>query len=103
MTPFEEAMAAPRIEVIDAAIESIENGQERYTCFALGVAVRSAIPWLTLDELVDVRRRYCWQYELSCMIDGARPWWWNCQQYRRRSLRIAALKNFRQLCLDAAR
>lgn len=103
MTPFEEAMAAPRIEVIDAAIESIENGQERYTCFALGAAVRSAIPGLTLDELVDVRRRYCWQYELSCMTDGARPRWWNCQQYRHLSPRIAALKNFRQLCRDAAK
>ena len=103
MTPFEEAMAAPRIEVIDAAIESIENGQEVFTCFALGAAVRSAFPGLTLDELVDVRRRYCGQYELSCMADGARPWWWNCQQYRHRASRIAALKNFRQLCLDAAK
>lgn len=102
MTPFEEAMAAPRIEVIDAAIESIENGQERYTCFALGAAVRSELPGLTLDELVDVRRRYCWQYELSCMTDGARPWWWNCQSPLR-SPRIAALKNFRQLCRDAAK
>lgn len=103
MTPFEEAMAAPRIEVIDAAIESIENGQERYTCFALGVAVRSAIPWLTLDELVDVRRRYCWQFHHHGRAPSIMHESSYCQQYRRRSLRIAALKNFRQLCLDAAR
>lgn len=102
MTLFEEAMAAPRIEVIDAAIESIGNGQDVFTCFALGAAVRSAFPGLTLDELVDVRRRYCRQYELSCMTDGARPWWWNCQSPQQAS-RIAALKNFRQLCLDAAK
>lgn len=50
MTLFEEAMAAPRIEVIDAAIARIENGQAPL-----------------------------------------------------RSPRIAALKNFRQLCLDAAK
>ena len=102
MTPFEEAMAAPRIEVIDAAIESIENGQDVFTCFALGAAVRRAFPELTLDEIVGVRRRYCRQYELSCKTDGALPWWWNCQSPRQAS-RIAALKNFRQLCLDAAK
>lgn len=46
MTPFEEAMAAPRIEVIDAAIARIENGQEVFTRLALGAAVRSAFPGL---------------------------------------------------------
>ncbi len=102
MTPFEEAMAAPDLAAIDAAIARIENGQDVFTCFALGAAVRSAFPGLTLDELFDVRRRYCRQYELSCMTDGARPWWWN-RQSPLRSPRIAALKNFRQLCLDAAK
>lgn len=40
MTPFEEAMAA--------AIARIENGQDVFTCFALGAAVRSAFPGLAL-------------------------------------------------------
>ena len=102
MTPFEEAMAAPRIEVIDAAIESIENGQEVFTCFALGAAVRSVFPGLTLDELDDVRRRYSLQYALSCKSNGARPWWWDGPASLQ-APRIAALKNFRQLCLDAAK
>ena len=102
MKTFEEAMAAPDLAVIDAAIESIENGQEVFTRFALGAAVRSAFPGLTFDELFDALRRYCRQYELSCMADGARPWWWSCQSPQQAS-RIAALKNFRQLCLDAAK
>ncbi len=70
MTPFEEVMAAPRIEVIDAAIARIENGQEVYTCLALREAV-------------------------GIVFDA--------EQAPLRSPRIAALKNFRQLCLDAAK
>lgn len=102
MTPFEEAMAAPRIEVIDDAIARIENGQEVYTCLALGEAVDIAFPGLQSYEFDDVRRRYCRQYALSCKSNGAQPWWWNSQAPLR-SHRIAALKNFRQLCLDAAK
>lgn len=102
MTPFEEAMAAPRIDVIDAAIARIENGQDLFTCLALVEAVRSAFPGLTSYELVDVRRRYRRQYALSCKSNGAQPRWWDCQSPLR-SPRIAALKNFRQLCLDAAK
>lgn len=102
MTPFEEAMAAPRIDVIGAAIARIENGQDMFTCFALGAAVRSAFPGLTLDELVGVRRRYCRQYALSCESNEARPWWWDSGTAGP-GPRLRALRRFRQLCLDAAK
>lgn len=102
MTPFEEAMAAPRIEVIDAAIARIENGQEVFTCLALREAVGIVFPGLPPEEAFGVWSRYCRQYALSCKSNGAQPWWWNSQAPLR-SHRIAALKNFRQLCLDAAK
>lgn len=102
MAPFEEAMAAPRIEVIDAAIKIIENGQEVFSCLALRAAVRSASQGLPPGEAFDIRSRYCRQYALSCQSNGALPWWWNSQEPLRLP-RIAALKNFRQLCLDAAK
>ena len=102
MTPFEEAMAAPRIEVIDAAIARIELGLEVFTCRALKAAVYAAFPEIPSGEIFVVWLRYGRQYEASCRRDGARPWWWNSVTAGP-GPRLRALRRFRQLCLDAAK
>ena len=102
MTPFEEAMAAPRIEVIDAAIKIIENGQDVTTCSALVAAVDAAFQELPDEDALLVWLRYLLQYRQSCWARGGRPSWWDTPSAGKEP-RVAALKNFRQLCLDAAK
>ena len=102
MTPFEEAMAAPRIEVIDAAIYRIERGLNQHSCFALSAAVCSAHRNLSLEQKRLLVALYAAQYRQSAWARDGRPSWWG-ELSAGKGPRIAALKNFRQLCLDAAK
>ena len=107
MTPFEEAMAAPRIEVIDAAIECLQRvrpGCVAYSCSALhGAAVRAHQGTLGPREAHQVALRYVTQYGQSGLTArGKRPWWWNSMTAGPEP-RLRALRRFRQLCLDAAK
>ena len=94
MTPFEEAMAAPRIEVIDAAIEFLQGvrpGGVAYSCTALHrAAIRAHHGTLGPSEAHQVALRYVKQYQQSCLTAGPGP-------------RLRAIRRFRQLCLDAAK
>ena len=102
MTPFEEAMASPRIGVIDAAIARIERGLNQHSCFALSGAVRSAYRNLSFRQRQLLVARYTAQYRQSAWARDGRPSWWDNPSAGKEP-RIAALKNFRQLCLDAAK
>ena len=82
MTPFEEAMAAPRIDVIDAAIKRLQRakpGSVRYSCLTLHDAVVCAYQsTLGLGDAHEVSLRYSAQYQQSCLTArGKKPWWWN--------------------------
>ena len=107
MTPFEEAMAAPRIDVIDAAIEYLRGagpGSAGYSCLALhGAVVQAYQGTLRCSGVVLVSRRYVTQYQQSCLnARGKKPWWWNSVTAGPEP-RLRALRRFRQLCLDAAK
>ena len=107
MTPFEEAMAAPRIEVIDAAIEHLQRvGSESvtYSCvFLHGAALRAHQGTLSPSEAHRVACRYVTQYQQSCLnARGKEPRWWN-SVIAGPEPRLRALRRFRQLCLDAAK
>ena len=107
MAPFEEAMAAPRIEVIDAAIECLQRvrpGRMMYSCSALHAAVVQAYQGtLRCSGVVLVSRRYVTQYQQSCLnARGEKPWWGNSVTAGP-GPRLRALRRFRQLCLDAAK
>ena len=101
MTPFEEAMAAPRIEAIDAAIYRIERGLNQHSCFALTGAVCSAYQNLSFRQRQLLVARYTAQYRQSCLTArGKKPWWWDSVTA---GPGLRALRRFRQLCLDAAK
>lgn len=107
MTPFEEAMAAPRIEVIDAAIEHLQrvgSGSVTYSCLVLHAAVAHVYQGtLRPSGVVLVSRRYVTQYRQSCRnARGKKPWWWGSVTAGP-GPRLRALRRFRQLCLDAAK
>ena len=107
MTPFEEAMAAPRIEVIDAAIEYLRGagpGSAGYSCLALHRAVASVYQGtLGPSEAHRVALRYVTQYQQSCLnARGKKPRWWDSVTAGP-GPRLRALRRFRQLCLDAAK
>ena len=107
MTPFEEAMAAPRIDVIDAAIahlQAFRPGGVRYSCLALHDAVVCAYQsTLGLGDAHVVSFRYIAQYQQSCLTTrGKKPWWWSSVTAGPEP-RLRALRRFRQLCLDAAK
>ena len=107
MTPFEEAMAAPRIEVIDAAIECLQGLRPEcvaYSCLALHrAALREYQGTLGSREAHQVALRYAAQYRQSCLTArGKEPWWWNSVAAGL-GPRLRALRRFRQLCLDAAK
>ena len=106
MTPFEEAMSAPKIEVIDAAIECLQRvrpGCVAYSCTALHQAALHAHCGLRCSGQHLVALRYVTQYQQSCLTArGKRPWWWNSTTAGL-GPRLRALRRFRQLCLDAAK
>jgi hypothetical protein len=107
MTPFEEAMAAPRIEVIDAAIahlQAFRPGGVRYSCLALhGAVARVYRGTLGPGDAHEVSFRYIAQYQQSCLTTrGKTPWWWSSVTAGP-GPRLHALRRFRQLCLDAAK
>ena len=106
MTPFEEAMAAPRIEVIDAAIERLQMvmpGCVAYSCSALYGAAICAYRGTLGPEADQVAIRYVTQYQQSCLnARGKKPRWWDSVTAGP-GPRLRALRRFRQLCLDAAK
>lgn len=107
MTPFEEAMAAPRIDVIDAAIEYLRGagpGSAGYSCLALhGAVARVYQGTLGPSGAHRVALRYVTQYQQSCLnARRKKPWWWNSVTAGPEP-RLRALRRFRQLCLDAAK
>ena len=107
MTSFEEAMSAPKIEVIDAAIECLQGrgpGFVAYSCPALYHAALHAHCGLRCSGQHLVALRYVEQYRQSCLtVRGKRPWWWWNSTTAGPEPRLRALRRFRQLCLDAAR
>ena len=107
MISFEEAMAAPRIEVIDAAIEFLQRvrpGGVAYSCSALHcAAIRAHHGTLGPSEAHQVALRYVTQYQQSCLTArGKKPWWWNSVTAGP-GPRLRAIRRFRQLCMDAAK
>lgn len=106
MTPFQEAMSAPKIEVIDAAIAHLQGIRPEcvaYSCAALYQAALHAHCGLRCSGQRLVALRYVEQYEQSCLTArGKRPWWWNSMTAGPEP-RLRALRRFRQLCLDAAK
>ena len=89
-------MSAPDLLVIDRAIERIRLGLNRYTCYALERAAFEVAPqdWTHADAYVN-------QYQRWTLRNGKEPKWWDSgRRYKRE--RIAALKSFRQACIDAA-
>lgn len=86
--------ARPSLAVIDRAIGLIRSGRERWTCWALVLATNQATgPCNT----------YTRQFRMHMERDGNLPAWWTEGENtpENRALRIAALKSFRQACIDA--
>jgi hypothetical protein len=96
MSFAEKTSDRPDLAVIDRAIELVRSGQERWTCWALVMAEnpRGCSP----------RNKYTAQFRLHMTSDRGLPDWWTEGENtpENRALRIAALKSFRQACIDAA-
>ena len=84
----------PDLRVIDRAIERIKSGKDRCTVIAL---------YGVLRELGGAEHRgtYSTQYGRFSWRNG-KPRWWNSPHLHTRA-RIAALKAFRQACIDSAK
>lgn len=87
----------PELAVLDGAIQFYLRGGCHYTCYALTHAVRRRAPRTC------VHSTYTCQYTLWCRArnGGSLPYWWNRSEPFRRE-RLAALRGFRQACIDAA-
>lgn len=102
MTKRIEWNAPPSLAVIDRAIELIRSGRDKFTCCALECAVYD------LEDEGDcwyVYRRidlYLEQYRMHAFRNG-RPLWWDSSASWYVTERIAALKKFKQACIDAAK
>lgn len=87
--------AGPNLAVIDEAITRIRNGDSFYACLALRVAEAGSIR--------EPETEYERQFELWMGRSGVLPKWWSSRSYGPQTrARIAALKSFRQACIDAA-
>lgn len=84
--------ARPSLAVIDRAIRTVESRQFVWTCIAL----RDAEGADSIDD-----SEYCRQYR-RWVCKRRVPHWWNSSDLRFKDERIAALKSFRQACIDAA-
>lgn len=106
MKTFEEAMAAPDLAVIDAAIERVrlrgEEGQVPFACYALRWAVLAEYPHLRVSAQQLILRRYREQFARHAAGRLKWPWWWNSRDAGAEP-RIRALEAFRQACIEAAK
>jgi hypothetical protein len=84
--------ARPSLKVIDRAIRTVEDRKFAWTCIALRDA--EGVLWIEDSE-------YCRQYRLW-VCKRVAPHWWNAPGAEFKAKRIAALKSFRQACIDAA-
>lgn len=93
--------APPNLAVIDAAIELVRSKVTLFTCWALVRASHEVEPRARRSVLR--RNLYLAQYR-ECVLgpEDKRPKWWNSIHPYKRD-RIAALKKFRQACIDAAK
>lgn len=96
-------VAPPNLAVIDRAIALVEIGRNAFTCYALQCAVHDVEgrPWISERSTL-----YCRQWrEFNCHRNGGRfPKWWNkAYSPRRKASRVAALRAFKQACIEAAK
>lgn len=106
MKTFEDAMAAPDLAVIDAAIEQVrlhgKAGLVPFACYALQLAVLAEYPHLRVSAQQLILRRYQEQFTRHAASRLKRPWWRNpCGAGA--EPRIRALEAFRQACIEAAK
>jgi len=85
----------PDLRVIDRAIERIKRRDNTFTCFALMNSFFDLYP----DS--DDSQLYQKQYQ-EFAGRKVTPKWWNSPLPHIRA-RVAALKEFRQMCIDAAK
>ncbi len=106
MKTFEEAMAAPDLAVIDAAIERVrlrgKAGSVPFACGALQGAVLTEYPHLDKWDREVLFHRYKEQFARHAAGRLKRPWWWNSATAGAEP-RIRALEAFRQACVEAAK
>lgn len=106
MKTFEEAMAAPDLAVIDAAIERVrlrgKAGWVPFACYALQWAVLAEYPHLRVSAQQLILRRYQEQFARHAAGRRKKPWWWNSCGAGAEP-RIRALEAFRQACIEAAK
>lgn len=85
----------PDLTVIDRAIRRLRNHDSFYSCWAMRVAATGSI-WNPETE-------YERQFALWMCKRGPLPKWWGSRAHGPQTrARIAALKSFRQACIDAA-
>lgn len=101
MTERTRLSAPPNLDVIEVAIAKLNAGLTPYCCTALTRAVddiEDPYNWFARTNL------YCTQFR-KCIWGpkGTRPVWWSSPHHHYRAERIAALKKFRQACIDAAK
>lgn len=106
MKTFEDAMAAPDLAVIDAAIEWVrlrgEAGRVPFACYALQWAVLAEYPHLRVSAQQLILRRYQEQFTRHAAGRLKRPWWWSsCGAGAEPGIR--ALEAFRQACIEEAK
>lgn len=95
--------SAPQIEVIDRAIELIESEREIHCCHALSYALRESLNRCGAHQF-EVSLLYRQQFSKLCaqQNDGALPRWWDsCYSAVAKRRRIAALRAFREACIEA--
>lgn len=91
----------PDLRVIDRTIERIQQQLNHYSCNALAEAYYEVARKRVPDTDSFACRRYLYQYEEFCWHKG-RCWFWNdCR--RCTAARVAALRGFKQACIDAGR
>lgn len=92
----------PDLAVIDAAIQCTENGYTEFTCFAIS---RSLLALHGEHDYLNWLSKYRSQYRAFCMANALQlhtaRWWDKSHTTGRKKWRIAALKAFRQACIDA--
>lgn len=90
--------ATPDLRIIDEAIRLVYSGLSTYTCHAL---ISAAISVGLTTEQADMYRT---QYRRFVLRHGLFPRWWN-EGYDQIFVgaRIAALKEFKKACIDAAK
>lgn len=98
---------APQLEIIDRAIERIENGPSNFCCIAINISVRRALAEHKIDYSSEwvIARLYTSQFTRFCLNSKKKlPRWWDSTPSPRNQIRrLEALRAFRQACIDAAK